>query len=101
MIFGKMIIKMLRPIRNAIGSSKGYGACLCCGDRWNWKDQHDIDLTGDKGGFAVCEECWQTKSDDEILRATRKLILLWRDESEVALMVEKTREALKERKKVE
>ena len=99
--------KILRKIRNFIGNFEGYSGCGICGDTWNWKKEHQIE--GD-GAFPTCEECWQTRSDDEILEASDKLAMLWlKDEpyysgisetqKRAKHLIKATKEALKNRNK--
>lgn len=64
-----------RIFRNFIGNFKGISGCLICGDTWNWKKEHNI---GGNGAFPFCEECWQTKSDGELIRAAFRLGDLWK-----------------------
>jgi hypothetical protein len=101
--------KLLRPLLNAVGALKGFSGCGICGDKWNWKKSHDVEYswpanpdekemeisitiglkkadqklgyTNRGAAFPTCEECWQTKSADEIVGAACRLSLLWRVQS--------------------
>lgn len=66
---------LIRAIQNARGA--GFSGCGICGDKWNWKQPHTITYAEGQGVFPVCEECWQTKSDEEIMRATKDLMVQW------------------------
>lgn len=68
---------IVRKIRNFIGKLKGYGSCYICGDTWNWKEEHTIYFTEGRGAFPTCEECWQTKSNKEIIDAVGQLCSNW------------------------
>jgi len=70
--------KALRPIFNLIGALKGYSGCLICGDTWDWKKPHFIEYQYDRGAFPTCEECWQTRTDEEIIGAAIDLASKWR-----------------------
>lgn len=67
--------------KNLRGKLSGYSGCGCCGDRWNWKESHHIrysDMYGASHGvFPVCEECWHTKTEREIMFAAADLANLW------------------------
>ena len=44
---------MCKYVKNAKGYAKGYGGCLHCRDRWNWKPNHIIPY-----GKGVREGAW-------------------------------------------
>ena len=102
-----MTNKIVRFLRNTF-SSPSYSGCGICGDSWNWKKPHDIKISDHEGAFPICEECWQTKSNEEIMRATKALIRKWLDQSPCdhfeetkrkgELLVENTEKALNERR---
>lgn len=67
--------RLLKPLYSIIGM--GYGRCHCCGAPWNIVDEHTVPINGNGGCFAVCEDCWNTKSDDEIIEAHKSLYYEW------------------------
>lgn len=62
---------------NAIGRSRGYGGCQCCGDTWDWKESHVTELANGTGCFPLCEECWQSKTPEERLPFYNGLLDWW------------------------
>lgn len=69
--------KIIRRLKNFIGEIKGISGCGICGDNWNWKKEHSIHYSRSNGAFPFCEECWQTKPDEELIRCTINLFDLW------------------------
>ena len=67
---------MCRSIKNAVGHSKGYSGCLCCGDKWNWKPKHIIPYGNAAGMFPLCDECYDRLSPEERYHYCQEL---WRD----------------------
>jgi len=66
-----------RLIRNFVGNLKGVSGCMVCGDRWNWKKEHDI---ANFGAFPFCEECWQRyrkSSPDKLVQGAERLATIW------------------------
>jgi len=57
----------MRWIKNFIGSLKGYSGCHKCGDAWNWKKEKCIPYSKGHFMFALCEECFNKASIDEII----------------------------------
>lgn len=70
-----MVNQVVRFINNYRGA--GFSGCGICGDKWSWKKEHAIPYDKNNGVFPVCEECWQTKSNEEIMRATKDLMEKW------------------------
>lgn len=68
---------LFRPLFNVVGELRGNSGCGVCGDRWNWKEPHVVRLLQESGVFPTCEECWQTASTEEIVRAATKLGNMW------------------------
>jgi hypothetical protein len=72
MIFGRTVVKSEPLALSSVGLSadersrrnriegRGYGGCLRCGDRWNWKKEHHTQVTDGTGMFPLCQECWLT-----------------------------------------
>jgi hypothetical protein len=91
--------RILRKIKNTLSTS---GGCLLCDDKWSWKKPHYIPYAVGSGAFPVCEECWQTKTDSEIIGAAERLARMWRSDGDTdehsILMVKGVEKALKERK---
>lgn len=73
--------KLLRPLLNAIGTLEGMSGCGICGDKWNWKMSHNVMLSSREGAFPTCEECWQTRGVNEIVRAAHHLAAMWVSQS--------------------
>ena len=59
--------QMKRKSLNWIGKQQGFGGCSRCGDRWNWKEGHKLDLANGFGTFPLCEECWENTTKEEKL----------------------------------
>ena len=68
---------MFKNVKNANGYARGYGGCLRCGDRWNWKSHHVIPYGGGAGMFPLCEECYNKLSPEERYRYCRELAREW------------------------
>ena len=69
--------RVVRFFRNLWGKFRGYSDCLICGDRWNWKKSYTVWYYSGVGGFATCEECWKTCSEEEIIDAFTRLGGSW------------------------
>ena len=67
---------ILSPIKHILGV--GYGQCECCGFHWNTVENHTIQVTEVLGCFATCQDCWENKSDEEIIDAYNRLYDSWR-----------------------
>jgi hypothetical protein len=71
---------------NEEGRLEGYGACLECGDRWNWKPAHTIAYGAGQGMFPLCEyDYWHLPVErvaDHIRRLVREWKALTPDEAE-------------------
>ena len=65
--------KIHRWRRNLKGHAECYGGCRRCGDRWNWKESHTIQINPTDGMFPVCEECWNQIRTEERLYYARLL----------------------------
>lgn len=68
---------LFRPLRNWIGALNGLSGCQLCGDKWNWKKPHIVQLTSFESAFPVCDECWKTAKTEDIVRAARNLGDMW------------------------
>ena len=82
--------RMVAFFRNLWGRLKGYSGCYICGNRWNWKKPHLIELetrtisgVGEMNICAnpVCEECWETQPTYKVIFAADKLAYKWMHES--------------------
>lgn len=64
-------MEIKRKIKNWMASSygrfSGYGECGFCGDTWNWKKSKTIWCSDHNGLFALCEECFNKLSEEEVL----------------------------------
>ena len=95
----------MKKLRNWWGNSGGYSGCHICGETWNWKKEHTIKYSESAGAFPICEECWLTKTDEEILNAVEDLCQQWLIQSpahfyeETKVKVELLRRAAKEQVK--
>jgi len=78
--------RILAPILNWYGRSKGISGCLICGDNWNWKQAHYIEMRKGESAFPTCQECWDTCSDREILRAAEELGMTWKSHSRLLFL---------------
>jgi len=75
---------MIRNLRNLIGRIRGFGRCLKCGDRWNWKEPHFIVFEGEgmeeSSMFPLCDECfWKLpiEGTQGIMHFCNELLTLW------------------------
>ena len=66
---------ILSPFKSILGT--GYGHCWCCGFTWNLVDGHSTKVTDIYGMFPVCVDCWDSKSDEEIIKAYNDLYDAW------------------------
>ena len=66
---------LLSPLKNILGV--GYGTCGCCGFHWNMVEPHTIYITNEAGCFATCCDCWERKTDSEIMKAYENLYDSW------------------------
>jgi hypothetical protein len=74
--------RRLRRLRNLRGFTRGYGACLCCRDTWDWKDEHTTHYSEpgawpSEACFALCEECWAALTPEERLPYYDQLVEIW------------------------
>lgn len=75
-------MRLLAKLRNRAGRAKGLSGCLICGDTWNWKKAHYIQMSNTGGSmFPTCEECWDTEPTDRILAAVDELWAMWERDS--------------------
>jgi hypothetical protein len=70
-------MEKFRKFKNMIGSWKGFGSCLRCGDSWWWKKEHVFEVTESHGIFPLCEECWQKIDSTEKAFWIKKLQDKW------------------------
>jgi hypothetical protein len=63
---------------NEIGRREGYGACLACGDRWNWKPRHVITYGDGLGMFPLCEYDYWRLPVERVEAHIRQLIDEWK-----------------------
>ena len=73
----KIVKFLLSPFKHILGL--GYGSCKCCGFHWNMVEGYSIQITEHRGCFAICEDCWRSKSDKEIIDAYNKAYDSWLD----------------------
>lgn len=73
--YNKFQRMIMYPFRHLIG--KGYSHCGCCGFPWNRVPTHNIWITKEWGMIPICENCWKTKSDKQIIKACNKLYDSW------------------------
>ena len=55
----------------------GYGGCLLCKDKWNWKKPHYIQYSTHEGMFPLCEECYNKLTPTERLFYCKLMIGTW------------------------
>lgn len=68
----------LEDPRNVIGIRRGVSGCMKCGDTWNWKKSHVLELDEDRGIFPCCKDCWKKMNPEEKLSCCRQLFIGWR-----------------------
>ena len=69
----------MRRIKNWLG--RGFGGCLRCGDRWNWKEEQSIRFSAYSSMFPLCKECFNELSEADIIHYCAQLWGSWdRDE---------------------
>ena len=61
----KLIKKIIRKIKNITGEANGYGNCILCKDRWNWKEPQRIKMIN-RQMFPLCKECFNKLSERQI-----------------------------------
>ena len=62
---------------DVIGYARGFSKCRVCGHAWNWKKPHTVYYALGYGAFPVCEDCWTTAPDEDIIEAAGMLADLW------------------------
>ena len=73
----------MKLLMNFIGRLSGYGECQHCHDTWNWKKEKIIpykekgNIDYYQGMFPICEECFNSSSEDEILYHCKLLLQRW------------------------
>ena len=63
---------------NEQGRLEGYGACLQCGDRWNWKPAHTIAYGAGQGMFPLCEYDYWRLPVERVEHHIRQLVREWK-----------------------
>jgi hypothetical protein len=63
---------------NEQGRLEGYGACLQCGDRWNWKPAHTIAYGAGQGMFPLCEYDYWRLPLERVEHHIRQLVGVWK-----------------------
>ena len=62
---------------NKVGEVEGYGWCLHCGDRWNWKPRHTIVYGAGRGIFPLCEYDYWRLPVERVEAYIRQLVREW------------------------
>ena len=71
-----------RKLLNAKGNAAGFGACMHCGDTFDWKAEHQTryshGASGSEACFPLCEDCWQQLGTPEArLPYYDRLVNVW------------------------
>lgn len=70
---------------------KNVTCCPICGDSFAWKRSEGIRYkrTDDKvKGFIICQECFETASDEQIMSSAEYYTRLWKREVRVILPIQ-------------
>lgn len=62
-----------------------FGHCRGCGVSWKLVEGKVIQVTKERGLFAVCESCWNDLRASELIKHYTKLYKSWADEEEFTL----------------
>lgn len=68
----------LEDYRNVIGRKRGVAGCSKCGDTWNWKESHVLELDDERGIYPCCTTCWRKMTPEEKLSHCRQLLTSWK-----------------------
>jgi hypothetical protein len=88
-------MNLAREFRNFIGKLRGFGACMHCGDRWNWKPEHTTWCFADRGMFPLCERCFQKLPITQVYDYHLRLWRQWEEQiGRLALTVEQKKKIM-------
>ena len=73
-------------------NNPSYSGCMNCGDAWNWKMHHSVQIDPVMSIFTHCEECWRASSEEERSQAMHSLMGGWMAECPDSTIVDRLSE---------